>query len=61
MICYIPTVNQVQNLINALDGWKEVETIETIQRSWQSKSDALRPNSNTLGHTGFLVSARWNG
>ena len=61
MICYIPTVNQVQNLINALDGWKEVETIETIQRSWQSKSDALRPNSNVLGHTGFIVSARWNG
>ena len=61
MICYLPTVNQVQNLIKSLGGWKEVEAIEIIQRSWQSKPDALRPHSNMLGHTGFIVSARWNG
>ena len=61
LICYLPTVNQVQNLLKSLDGWKEVETIEIIQRTWQSKPDALRPHSNMLGHTGFIVSARWNG
>ena len=61
MICYLPTVNQVQNLLNSLGGWKEVETIEIIQRSWQAKSEVLRPHSNMLGHTGFIVSARWNG
>jgi len=61
MICYLPTVNQVQNLIKSLDGWKEVEAIEIIQRTWQSKPDALRPHNNMLSHTGFIVSARWNG
>ena len=60
LICYIPTVNQVQKLVEALEGWQEIEIIETIQRSWQSKQNALRPQSNMLGHTGFIVSARWN-
>ena len=60
LICYLPTVNQVQKLIDSLEGWQEIEIIETIQRSWQSKQNALRPQSNMLGHTGFIVSARWN-
>ena len=60
LICYIPTVNQVGKLVEALEGWQEIEIIETIQRSWQSKQNALRPQSNILGHTGFIVSARWN-
>ena len=60
LISYIPTINQVQKLIEALEGWQEIEIVETIQRSWQSKQNALRPQSNMLGHTGFIVSARWN-
>ena len=60
LICYIPTINQVQKLIEALEGWQEIEIVETIQRSWQSKQNALRPQSSMLGHTGFIVSARWN-
>ena len=61
LICYVPTVNQVQKLIDSLESWKEVETVEIVQRSWQSKSNALRPQSNMIGHTGFIISARWNG
>jgi len=60
LICYLPTVNQVQKLVEALEGWQEVEIVETIQRSWQSKQNALRPHSSMLGHTGFIISARWN-
>ena len=60
LICYVPTVNQVQKLIGTLEGWQEIEIVETIQRSWQSKQNALRPQSSMLGHTGFIVSARWN-
>ena len=60
LISYLPTVNQVQKLIESLEGWQEIEIIETIQRTWQSKQNALRPQSNMLGHTGFIVSARWN-
>ena len=60
LICYIPTINRVQKLFEALERWQEIEIVETIQRSWQSKQNALRPQSNMLGHTGFIVSARWN-
>jgi tRNA (adenine57-N1/adenine58-N1)-methyltransferase len=60
LICYLPTVNQVQKLVENLDMWQEIEIVETIQRSWQSKQNALRPQSNMIGHTGFIVSARWN-
>ena len=61
LICYVPTVNQVQKLIDSMENWKEIETVETIQRTWQSKSNALRPQSSMIGHTGFIISARWNG
>ena len=60
LISYLPTINQVQKLVEALEGWQEIEIVEIIQRSWQSKQNALRPQSNMLGHTGFIVSARWN-
>ena len=60
LICYLPTINQVQKLVEALEGWQEIEILEIIQRSWQSKQNALRPQSSMLGHTGFIVSARWN-
>ena len=61
LICYIPTINQVQNLVKSLNAWAEIEVVETIQRFWQARKDALRPQSNMIGHTGFLVSARWTG
>jgi tRNA (adenine57-N1/adenine58-N1)-methyltransferase len=61
MLSYVPTVNQVENLLVSLEGWKEIEIVEVIQRDWQSKSNALRPKTNMLGHTGFIISARWNG
>jgi len=61
LISYVPTVNQVQKLIDSMENWKEIDTVETIQRTWQSKSNALRPQSNMIGHTGFIISARWNG
>ena len=61
LICYIPTVNQIKALMDSLDGWKEIEVIEIIQRGWQSRSSALRPDNNGIGHTGFIISSRWNG
>jgi len=61
LICYLPTVNQIKELVDSLDGWKEVEIIEIIQRGWQSRSSALRPDNKGSGHTGFIISSRWNG
>ena len=61
LLSYVPTVHQVQNFLLSLKGWKEIEIVEIIQRDWQTKSNALRPKTNMLGHTGFIISARWNG
>ena len=61
LLSYVPTVQQVQNFLVSLKGWKEIEVVEIIQRNWQTKSNALRPKTNMLGHTGFIISARWNG
>ena len=57
-MCYIPTVNQVETLLSSLDDWGEVEISEMMHRTWQPKLDAIRPNTNILGHTGFILSAR---
>ena len=61
ILSYVPTVNQVENLLVSLKEWKEIEVVEVLQREWQSKLNALRPKTSMLGHTGFIVSARWNG
>jgi len=58
LICYLPTINQVEALLPELNLWSEVEIVETMQRSWRPKLSALRPESTILGHTGFIVSAR---
>ncbi len=58
ILCYVPTINQVENLITALNGWSEIEINEMMHRTWQPRLEAVRPNTNILGHTGFIVSAR---
>ena len=58
IMAYLPTTNQVSNLINHLNDWREVELVENIQRDWKVDKNALRPKNKSLGHTGFIVSAR---
>tara|TARA_B100000700_G_scaffold139081_1_gene155147 strand:- start:1081 stop:1824 length:744 start_codon:yes stop_codon:yes gene_type:complete len=58
LLCYVPTINQVEKLLTSLDEWSQIEVSESIHRTWQSRSEAIRPNTNLIGHTGFVVSAR---
>ncbi len=58
ILCYVPTINQVETLLSSLDKWSEINISEIIHRKWRTKLDAIRPDTNILGHTGFLVSAR---
>ena len=58
LLCYVPTINQVESLLGSLNGWSEIEINEMMHRTWQSRLEAIRPNTNILGHTGFIVSAR---
>ncbi len=58
LLCYVPTINQVEKLLTSLEEWSQIEVSESIHRTWQSRSKAIRPNTNLIGHTGFVVSAR---
>ena len=58
ILCYVPTINQVETLLSSLDKWSEINISEIIHRKWRTKLDAIRPDTNILGHTGFMVSAR---
>lgn len=61
-ICgYLPTVPQVQTLVDALrqtDRFAEIEVREFLFRDWNVAGRSVRPDHNMVGHTGFLVFAR---
>ncbi|UCF36556.1 MAG: tRNA (adenine-N1)-methyltransferase [Acidobacteriota bacterium] len=61
LLCWLPTVTQVYMLVlalKAIPGWTEIETRETLQRSWEVEENAMRPYHRMVGHTGFLIRAR---
>ncbi|MEX2394530.1 MAG: tRNA (adenine-N1)-methyltransferase [Actinomycetota bacterium] len=59
LCAYMPTVPQVQNLVEALEtGWTGVRTFETLQRTWNVDGLSVRPDHRMVAHTAFLVVAR---
>ena len=61
LLCYLPTVLQVKNLVDALRDDKRfacVETSESLMRFWHFKGMSARPQHRMVAHTGFLTSAR---
>lgn len=62
IICaYIPTIPQVQQLVEVLretDRWIEIEVSEHLYRTWNVAGRSVRPDHQMVGHTGFLVIAR---
>lgn len=58
---YLPTVPQVQTLVEALrdsHAYIEIEAFETLHRGWQVAGRSVRPDHRMVGHTGFVVVAR---
>ena len=58
---YLPTVPQLQQLVEALDEtgkFIEVEVFETMHRTWNISGRSVRPDHQMIGHTGFVVTAR---
>lgn len=58
---YLPTVPQVQTLVEMLrdsGGFTEIEVFETLHRTWNVKGRSVRPDHRMVGHTGFVVVAR---
>ncbi len=61
LLCYLPTVLQVKNLVDALRDDKRfacIETSESLMRFWHIKGMSVRPQHRMVAHTGFLTSAR---
>lgn len=61
--CYTPQVSQMEETSRTLTrlGFASVRQMELIERSWEVKERGSRPSFEGLGHTGFLVLARWLG
>jgi tRNA (adenine57-N1/adenine58-N1)-methyltransferase len=58
---YVPTILQVKQMYDALDGRSDfapAETFEVLERAWRSSGRSLRPEQRMIGHTGFLMFAR---
>jgi tRNA (adenine57-N1/adenine58-N1)-methyltransferase len=56
----LPTTNQVQDLLKALEGgpFRQVEVLEIFLRHYKPVPERLRPDDRMVAHTGFLVFAR---
>lgn len=61
--CYTPQVSQMEQAARTLAalGFAQVRCLELIERGWEVKERGSRPGFEGLGHTGFLVFARWLG
>lgn len=58
---YLPTIPQVQTLVDALRdtrAYAEIEVKEFLFRDWNVSGRSVRPEHTMVGHTGFLVFAR---
>ena len=62
VICsYLPTVPQVQTLVETARGtgaFAEIEVIEFLMREWNVSGRSVRPEHAMIGHTGFLIFMR---
>jgi tRNA (adenine57-N1/adenine58-N1)-methyltransferase len=61
LLSYLPTVPQVQQLVEELRANRSfdfIETIETLLRSWNIDGRSVRPDHRMVAHTGFITTAR---
>ena len=61
MLCFVPTVLQIHQLVMALKDYGTfdfIETTETLNRAWHVGARSIRPEHRMVGHTGFIISAR---
>ncbi len=62
VVCaFVPTVPQVQRLTDSFRrcGWYlGTETFEGLHREWKVEGRSVRPDTQMVGHTGFITVAR---
>ena len=63
-LCYLPTTIQVSMVVEALKmsgTFIQIETIETLLRTWHIEENSVRPDHRMVAHTGFITVARKTG
>ncbi len=61
LVCYLPTIPQVMQQNDALrqsGKFLIMKNIELIERPWHVEGKKVRPSSEGIGHTAFLIFAR---
>jgi tRNA (adenine57-N1/adenine58-N1)-methyltransferase len=61
LFSFLPTVLQVHELAQALRAQRTfqlIETAEVIMRPWSVGGRSVRPSHRSIGHTGFITTAR---
>jgi len=60
LCAYLPTTVQVQTLVLELGRRRfgQVDTFETLLRTWHVTERSVRPDHRMVGHTGFITVAR---
>jgi tRNA (adenine57-N1/adenine58-N1)-methyltransferase len=60
LCCYLPTVPQVQETVDAMrrNGFGLLTTFEGLVRTWNVDGASVRPDHRMVAHTGFLVVGR---
>ena len=60
LLCFLPTVLQVHELVMALQGdgrYARIETAETMLRGWNVTRRSVRPAHRMVAHSGFITTA----
>ncbi len=58
LAAYLPTIIQVSSLVDNCEGFFYDKTVEVLEREWHVEGKKVRPKSQMIGHTGFLVFLR---
>jgi len=58
LVSYLPTITQVGGLVSSSEGFLHEKTIEVLEREWHVGGKKVRPKSQMIAHTGFLVFLR---
>ena len=63
LCCYLPTVPQVQQTVEAMraGGFELIQTFEGLVRTWNVEGQSVRPDHRMVAHTGFLITGRTPG
>lgn len=60
-LCYLPTIIQVSRVVEELkknSSFIQIETSETLFRTWHVEDNSVRPDHRMVAHTGFITVAR---